>query len=152
MSRTRRKLSFSLSWSVWHDVQYFYIHISVHCFSSSAQCGPLPLLDLLFSLVRVRLMPLSMLIVHCSKAAFIKMIKHSQTTAKYLKASGCGTWQVTTSHTNSHTFNPPNLPPPDLAGHIPCLAGHRLLPYVTPPWNSDVLVVRCQLLEPALLN
>lgn len=32
-------------------------------------------------------MPLSVLIVHCSKAAFIKMIKHSQTTAKYLKAS-----------------------------------------------------------------
>lgn len=49
-------------------------------------------------------MPLSMLIVHCSKAAFIKMIKHSQTTAKYLKASGHGTWQVTTTRTNSSHF------------------------------------------------
>lgn len=73
-----------------------------------AHSTPLPLLDLLFSLVRVRLMPLSMLIVHCSKAAFIKMIKHSQTTAKYLKASGRTTWQVTTSHTNSST--PPHPP------------------------------------------
>lgn len=77
---------------------------------SGSLCLPLLLLDLLFSLVRVRLMPLSMLIVHCSKAAFIKMIKHSQTTAKYLKASGHGTWQVTTSHTNS----PPSSSPPDL--------------------------------------
>lgn len=56
---------------------------------------PLLPLDLLFSLVRVCLMPRSVLIVHRSKAAFIKMIKHSQTTAKYLKASGRRTWQVT---------------------------------------------------------
>lgn len=67
------------------------LHPHHHFLLSSLLCVPLPLLDLLFSLVRVRLMPLSMLIVHCSKAAFIKMIKHSQTTAKYLKASGRGT-------------------------------------------------------------
>lgn len=99
---------------------------------TSLHCAPLLLLDLLFSLVRACLMPLSMLIVHCSKAAFIKMIKHSQTTAKYLKASGYGTWQVTTSHTNSSTSILP-IPPPPLAnvGHIPCLVGHRLSPYVT---------------------
>lgn len=60
-------------------------------FTASPPSAPLPLLDLLFSLVRVCLMPLSMLIAHCSKAAFIKMIKHSQTTAEYLKASGRGT-------------------------------------------------------------
>lgn len=100
----------NLSWSVWHVVPYFHTHIPVQRFSSPASCVPLLLLDLLFSLVRVRLMPMSMLIVHCSKAAFIKMIKHSQTTAKYLKASGRGTWQVTTSHTNSPTSSPPDLP------------------------------------------
>lgn len=66
-------------------------HPHHHFLLSGLLCVSLPLLDLLFSLVRVRLMPLSMLIVHCFKAAFIKMIKHSQTTAKYLKASGRAT-------------------------------------------------------------
>lgn len=47
--------------------------------------------------------PLSMLIVHCSKAAFIMMIKHSQATAQHLKASGSNAWQVT-SHTNRPAF------------------------------------------------
>lgn len=124
---------------MWHVVPYFYIHISVHRFSSSSRCVPLPLLDLLFSLVRVCLMPLSMLIVRCSKAAFIKMIKHSQTTAKYLKASGRGTWQVTTSHTNSSTSIHLTLPRvPVERCHIPCLVGHRLLPYVTRASNEKL--------------
>lgn len=80
----------------------FHIHIHwLPTLSPRAGRVPLPLLDLLFSLVRVRLMPLSMLIVHCSKAAFIKMIKCSQTPAEYLKASGRTTWQVTTSHANT---------------------------------------------------
>lgn len=108
-----------------------YTHISLHHSSSSSCRTPLPLLDLLFSLVRVCLMPLSMLIVHCSKAAFIKMIKHSQTTAKYLKASGHSIWQVTTSHTNNSTSILPVHPHPASIHHIPCLVGHRFSPYVT---------------------
>lgn len=63
-------------------------HLSSPFLLSGARLAPLPLLDLLHSLVRVSRMPLRMLIVHCSKAVFIKMIKRSQTTAKYLKASG----------------------------------------------------------------
>lgn len=92
----------------------FHIHIPwfAHSLSPRARRMPLPLLDLLFSLVRVHLMPLSMLIVHRSKAAFIKMIKCSQTTAEYLKASGRTTWQVTTSHANSPPSSPPTPPPP----------------------------------------
>lgn len=81
-------------------------------------------------------MPPSMLIVHCSKAAFIMMIKHSQTTAKYLKASGRGTWQVTTSHTNSSTsvLRLSLLPP----RHTPQLDGHRLSPNVTQAPNEKL--------------
>lgn len=86
------------------------LHPHHHFPLSRLLCVLLPLLDLLFSLVRVRLMPLSMLIVHCSKAAFITMIKHSQTTAKYLKASGHGTWQVTTTRTNSSHFQSSQSP------------------------------------------
>ena len=121
----------NLSRGVWHVVPYFLHAQSLFSLSPPPPppppltTTPLPLLDLLFSLVRVCLMPLSMLIVHRSKAAFIKMIKHSQTTAEYLKASGRGTWQVTTSHTNSPT---PVLPAP--------APSHRRRPYTTPGWSQ----------------
>lgn len=116
-----------------------HINISVHRSPSSPHHILLHLLDLLFSLVRVCLMPLSMLIVHCSKAAFITMIKHSHTTAEYLKASGRGTWQVTTSHTNNSTSILLICPlPPASARHIPRLDGHRLSPYVTRAPNEKL--------------
>lgn len=95
---------------MWHIVPYFtFTSPGSPTLSPRAGRLPLPLLDLLFSLVRVRLMPLSMLIVHRSKVAFIKMIKCSQTPAEYLKASGRTTWQVTTSHTNSPRPAPPTF-------------------------------------------
>lgn len=111
-----------------------HIHISVHQSSSpplTVESTP-PLLDLLFSLVRMCLMPLSMLIVHCFKAAFIMMIKYPQTTAKYLKASGRGTWQVTTSHTNNSTsvlppLHSPSFPPAPHIYHGSMVTGCRLM-------------------------
>lgn len=112
---------------MWHVAPYFtFTSPGSPTLSPGARRVPLPLLDLLFSLVRVRLMPLSMLIVHCSKAAFIKMIKCSQTTAEYLKASGRTTWQVTTSQANSPPAptRPSNLPTPLLPVEA---RGHRFL-------------------------